>query len=131
MHIHTLTIIVLVFLLAGAVKGMIGLGLPTIAMGLLTLAMPPSAAASLLLVPSFITNVWQLWLGPSFGPLLRRLWPLLVGLTVVAGTSTVVVVAACAGTSTVVVPTGARVGETVGEVVFDAYVLLVDVLVLP
>jgi hypothetical protein len=54
-----------------------------------------------------------------------------VGLTVVAGTSTVVVVAACAGTSTVVVPTGARVGETVGEVVFDAYVLLVDVLVLP
>ncbi|MFP3336000.1 sulfite exporter TauE/SafE family protein, partial [Pseudomonas sp. SIMBA_064] len=47
MPIHTLTIIVLVFLLAGAVKGMIGLGLPTIAMGLLTLAMPPSAAASL------------------------------------------------------------------------------------
>ncbi|KUY88413.1 hypothetical protein WS50_26650 [Burkholderia territorii] len=82
MQIHTLTIVVLVFLLAGAVKGMIGLGLPTIAMGLLTLAMPPSAAASLLLVPSFITNVWQLWLGPSFGSLLRRLWPLLVGLTI-------------------------------------------------
>ncbi|ONX46647.1 hypothetical protein A8F11_13745, partial [Burkholderia cenocepacia] len=73
MQIHTLTIIVLVFLLAGAVKGMIGLGLPTIAMGLLTLAMPPSAAASLLLVPSFITNVWQLWLATSFGALLRRL----------------------------------------------------------
>ncbi|KVH72745.1 hypothetical protein WJ42_24020 [Burkholderia cepacia] len=82
MHIHTLTIVAVVFLLAGAVKGMIGLGLPTIAMGLLTLAMPPSAAASLLLVPSFITNVWQLWLGPSFGPLLRRLWPLLAGLTI-------------------------------------------------
>ncbi|KWK44610.1 hypothetical protein WT81_14620 [Burkholderia stagnalis] len=77
MQLDTTTIIVLVFLLAGAVKGMIGLGLPTIAMGLLTLAMPPSAAASLLLVPSFVTNVWQLWLGPSFGPLLRRLWPLL------------------------------------------------------
>ncbi|KVL52401.1 sulfite exporter TauE/SafE family protein [Burkholderia territorii] len=82
MQIDTLTIVVLVFLLAGAVKGMIGLGLPTIAMGLLTLAMPPSAAASLLLVPSFITNVWQLWLGPSFGSLLRRLWPLLAGLTI-------------------------------------------------
>ncbi|MGK8795714.1 sulfite exporter TauE/SafE family protein [Burkholderia cenocepacia] len=82
MQIHTLTIIALVFLLAGAVKGMIGLGLPTIAMGLLTLAMPPSAAASLLLVPSFITNIWQLWLGPSFGPLLRRLWPLIAGLTI-------------------------------------------------
>ncbi|EAY70687.1 hypothetical protein BDAG_03491 [Burkholderia dolosa AU0158] len=82
MHIQTLTIIALVFLLAGAVKGMIGLGLPTIAMGLLTLAMPPSAAASLLLVPSFVTNVWQLALGPAFGPLLRRLWPLFAGLTV-------------------------------------------------
>ncbi|WGS45822.1 sulfite exporter TauE/SafE family protein [Burkholderia sp. JSH-S8] len=82
MQFDTTTIIVLVFLLAGAVKGMIGLGLPTIAMGLLTLAMPPSAAASLLLVPSFVTNVWQLWLGPSFGPLLRRLWPLLAGLTI-------------------------------------------------
>ena len=82
MQLDTTTIIVLVFLLAGAVKGMIGLGLPTIAMGLLTLAMPPSDAASVLLVPSFVTNVWQLWLGPSFGPLLRRLWPLLAGLTI-------------------------------------------------
>ncbi|MBU9661054.1 sulfite exporter TauE/SafE family protein [Burkholderia multivorans] len=82
MPLHTLTIVAAIFLLAGAVKGMIGLGLPTIAMGLLTLAMPPSAAASLLLVPSFVTNVWQLAIGPSFGPLLRRLWPLLAGLTV-------------------------------------------------
>ncbi|MDN7944497.1 sulfite exporter TauE/SafE family protein [Burkholderia multivorans] len=82
MPLHTLTIVAAIFLLAGAVKGMIGLGLPTIAMGLLTLAMPPSAAASLLLVPSFVTNVWQLAIGPSFGALLRRLWPLLAGLTV-------------------------------------------------
>ncbi|EEE02993.1 sulfite exporter TauE/SafE family protein [Burkholderia multivorans] len=82
MPLHTLTIIAAIFLLAGAVKGMIGLGLPTIAMGLLTLAMPPSAAASLLLVPSFVTNVWQLAIGPSFGALLRRLWPLLAGLAV-------------------------------------------------
>ncbi|KWE58282.1 hypothetical protein WL77_27410 [Burkholderia ubonensis] len=52
MQPETTTIIVQAFLLAGAVKGMIGLGL-------LTLAMPPSAAASLLLVPSFITNVWH------------------------------------------------------------------------
>lgn len=35
-------LVVLTFLLAGAVKGLIGLGLPTIAMGLLGLAMSPA-----------------------------------------------------------------------------------------
>ena len=39
-----------VFLLGGWVKGLIGLGLPTISMGLLALAMPPAQAAALLVV---------------------------------------------------------------------------------
>jgi uncharacterized membrane protein YfcA len=73
-----------VFLLAGMVKGLLGLGLPTVAMGLLGLAMPPVEAAALLLVPSLVTNVWQLLAGPHFGTLLRRLWPMM--LAVVAGT---------------------------------------------
>lgn len=72
------------FLFAGLVKGVIGLGLPTVAMGLLGLAMPPVEAAALLIVPSFVTNVWQLFAGPRFRALLRRLWPMLAG--VVAGT---------------------------------------------
>ena len=64
-----------VFLLAGMVKGVVGLGLPTVAMGLLGLPMPPVEAAALLLVPSLVTNVWQLLAGPRFGALLRRLRP--------------------------------------------------------
>ncbi|WP_407655468.1 sulfite exporter TauE/SafE family protein [Burkholderia alba] len=84
MHGDLTAIVAGVFLLAGVVKGLIGLGLPTIAMGLLTFAMPPSAAASVLLVPSFVTNVWQLLLGPSVRALARRLWTLIAGL--VAGT---------------------------------------------
>lgn len=36
-----------VFLLAGAVKGVTGMGLPTVAMALLALRMSPAAAASL------------------------------------------------------------------------------------
>jgi uncharacterized protein len=68
------------FLLAGLVKGVIGLGLPTIAMGLLAIVMPPAQAAALLVVPSFVTNVWQLALGPNLRPLLRRLWPMLLGI---------------------------------------------------
>lgn len=48
-----------VFALAGTVKGVIGLGLPTISIGLLALAMTPLQAAAILVLPSFITNVWQ------------------------------------------------------------------------
>ena len=72
------------FLLAGLVKGVIGLGLPTVAMGLLGLVMPPAYAAALLIVPSLVTNVWQLLAGPRFGALSRRLWGMMLG--IIAGT---------------------------------------------
>jgi uncharacterized protein len=70
------------FLLAGLVKGVIGMGLPTVAMGLLALALPPAEAAALLVVPSLVTNVWQLLAGPRFGALARRLWPMMAGVFV-------------------------------------------------
>jgi len=88
------------FLFAGLVKGVVGLGLPTVAMGLLGLAMPPVEAAALLLVPSLVTNVWQLLAGPRFGALLRRLWPMMLG--VVAGTlaGSGIIAGAAAGAAT-------------------------------
>jgi uncharacterized membrane protein YfcA len=70
------------FLLAGLVKGMIGMGLPTVAMGLLALPLPPAEAAALLVVPSLVTNVWQLLAGPRFGALARRLRPMMAGVLV-------------------------------------------------
>jgi uncharacterized membrane protein YfcA len=72
----------LVLLLAGFIKGVIGLGLPAVGVGLLGLVMAPVQAAALLVVPSTITNVWQLWDGPNFRGLLRRLWPMLLGILV-------------------------------------------------
>jgi uncharacterized membrane protein YfcA len=75
----SLTILVLAaFLLAGTVKGVIGMGLPTVAMGLLGMAMLPTQAAALLLIPSTFTNVWQLAAGGHLRSSLKRLWPLLV-----------------------------------------------------
>ena len=68
-----------VFVLAGFVKGVIGLGLPTISMGLLAVAMPPAEAASILIVPSLVTNVWQMLAGSNIGPIVRRLWPTMLG----------------------------------------------------
>jgi uncharacterized membrane protein YfcA len=74
----------LTFLAAGLVKGVVGMGLPTVAMGVLRLVMAPAAAAVMLVVPSLVTNVWQLFAGPAFGPLLRRLATMM--LAVFAGT---------------------------------------------
>lgn len=71
-------LVVLTFLLAGTVKGVIGLGLPTIAMGLLGLAMPPAQAAALLIVPSTLTNLWQLAAGGHLLALIRRLGAMLL-----------------------------------------------------
>ena len=79
-----LAAVVATFFAAGLVKGVTGMGLPTVAMGVLGALVSPLAAASLLIVPSFATNVWQLFAGPSFGALLRRLWPMM--LAVVVGT---------------------------------------------
>lgn len=71
-------LVVATFVLAGAVKGVIGLGLPTIAMGLLGLAMHPAQAAALLIVPSTVTNLWQLATGGHLLALLRRLGTMLL-----------------------------------------------------
>ncbi|HEY4081208.1 MAG TPA: sulfite exporter TauE/SafE family protein [Burkholderiaceae bacterium] len=70
----------LVFLLAGVVKGVVGLGLPTLAMALLALLMSPARAAALLIVPSLVTNLWQLRPWASLGRMARRLWPLQFGI---------------------------------------------------
>jgi uncharacterized protein len=78
----TLVFAALVFVAAGFVKGVIGLGLPTVAVGFLSLLLPPAGAASLMLVPSLITNIWQIVAGPNLWSLTRRLALLLVGIAV-------------------------------------------------
>ena len=80
-----LAAIAAVFLLAGFSKGLIGLGLPTIAMALLSLLGTPAQAAALLLLPSFVTNLVQIAPAREAWRLARRLWPMLAG--VVLGTA--------------------------------------------
>lgn len=80
---HTLLIfIAVVFLLAGFVKGVIGLGLPTVSMGLLAVAMPPAHALAIVIAPGILTNIWQTFAGPYFLGIVKRLWPLLLGLAI-------------------------------------------------
>jgi uncharacterized membrane protein YfcA len=65
--------IVGIFIVAGAVKGVSGMGLPTVAMSLLSIVVSPGTAAGLLVVPSLATNVLQCW-GPYACQLIRRFW---------------------------------------------------------
>lgn len=76
--------VALTFFVAGFVKGVAGMGLPTVAMGVLSAIMPPVSAASLLVIPSFVTNFWQLFMGPNFMALIKRLWVMMLG--IMAGT---------------------------------------------
>lgn len=80
--IYFYALLVVVFLLAGVVKGVTGMGLPTVAMGLLGGALSPVAAASMLFIPTFVTNAWQLLSGPSVGQIVRRLWPMMLAVVI-------------------------------------------------
>lgn len=79
-----LVLILVTFFAAGAVKGVTGMGLPTVAMGVLGALLSPLVAASLLIIPSFVTNLWQLLAGPALHPVVRRFWPMM--LAICAGT---------------------------------------------
>ena len=80
--IVAVSIVAMTFLLAGMVKGVIGMGLPLVSLGILGIVMTPVEAVALLVVPSFVTNVWQLVAGPSFVALLSRFATLLIGVCV-------------------------------------------------
>ena len=74
MDILQLLMVVVVFVLAGGVKGVTGMGLPTVAVSLLGLWMSPVQAVALLVIPSLATNIAQCR-GPHLRSLVSRLWP--------------------------------------------------------
>lgn len=78
--LHILLAIAAIFAFAGWIKGVIGLGLPTIATGLMGLVLLPAQAAAIVVLPSLLTNVWQMASGGHFAALLKRLWPMLASI---------------------------------------------------
>jgi len=87
------------FLFAGWVKGAIGIGLPTIVMGLLSIAMPPAQAAGLMVLPAIGTNIWQMAAGPSLAKLLRRFAGMIVGVFIGTFTTIGLMTRSAAGAS--------------------------------
>ncbi len=88
---ETLLLIAATFLIAGFVKGLVGFGLPTIALALLTATIGFREAVALMLLPSVVTNFWQAVAGGALRAILGRLWPLLavacLGIWIGAGLS--------------------------------------------
>jgi uncharacterized protein len=74
-----LLLVAAAFLLAGFIKGVLGLGLPTVSMGLLAVTMPPGQALAIVIVPAIVTNIWQTLVGPYLRDIIVRLWPLMIG----------------------------------------------------
>ena len=75
---NLLIMVGVVFCLAGFVKGMVGLGLPTVSLGLLSIIVDLPTAMALLVMPSLATNFWQALAGDQIGALWRRLWRFLL-----------------------------------------------------
>ena len=72
MEVELLAVVFIIFLLAGTVKGVIGLGLPTVSLAALTVVVELPVAIVLMVIPSAVTNIWQAFDGPHLAMLLRR-----------------------------------------------------------
>lgn len=70
--------IILIFLIAGLVKGVAGFGLPTVSIALLALLRPLPEAMALMLLPSLATNIWQAFGGGTLRLVAPRLGVFLV-----------------------------------------------------
>lgn len=61
----------------GLVKGVTGMGLPLVAVPIMTLFVPVPVAVSIMSIPIIVANLWQGWQGGMWRQVVRRTWPLL------------------------------------------------------
>lgn len=67
-------------LLAGVVKGVIGMGLPLVALPVLAYMMPVPQAIAVLSLPVILSNLVQAIQGGYFRGVIRRFWPVMIAL---------------------------------------------------
>ena len=71
-----------IFFAGGLVNGVLGLGLPTVVMGLLSITLPLGQAAAMIVIPAVATNIWQMLAGPALLAMLRRFASMMLGVVV-------------------------------------------------
>ena len=74
MNIDILVLVAVVFLFAGAIKGLIGFGLPTVSIAIIATFLGLIEAMTLMLLPSLVTNLFQGFVGGNLIRLIRRCW---------------------------------------------------------
>jgi uncharacterized membrane protein YfcA len=79
--LHFIIWVSITYLVAGIVKGVIGSGMPTIGVGVLTAVLGLHPALALMLVPTTVTNIWQALVGGHFRAIFARAWPFLLPAT--------------------------------------------------
>ena len=72
MSVSQMVVVAVAFTIAGIAKGAVGMGMPPIALGLMSFAVPVESAMAIMVVPTVVSNVWQAVYGGGFRPLLRR-----------------------------------------------------------
>lgn len=71
-----------VYLIAGVIKGLLGLGLPTTAITLMSFFLSPLQALAMNIVPMFAANIWQFWRADEKAILVKRYAPFAITLTI-------------------------------------------------
>ncbi|MEM7194265.1 MAG: sulfite exporter TauE/SafE family protein [Pseudomonadota bacterium] len=66
----------LVFLVAGTIKGTFGIGLPIAAIGLMSQFIEPRLAVTLVVMPIIVSNAWQIFRAGDVVRAVRQYWPL-------------------------------------------------------
>lgn len=64
------------FLVGGFVKGLSGIGLPMVALPILSFGFSVPEAVALTMVPILFSNGWQALTNGAFFPVVRRFWPM-------------------------------------------------------
>lgn len=80
--LETILLATAALLIAGTIKGFVGLGLPTVSLALLSLVFAPREAMGLILVPMLMTNFWQMLRGPDLMGVMMRYWRFAVVLAI-------------------------------------------------
>ena len=79
MTVLDVAVAIVAFVVAGIAKGALGMGLPPVALGILSFALPLEASLAIMVIPTMLSNVWQAIYGGGFRPLMRRFGTMAAG----------------------------------------------------
>lgn len=71
---ETFMLIAVIFVLAGTIKGALGIGLPTIAISMMSQIIDARLAITMTIIPMFASNLWQVYRSGNIIKTIRKYW---------------------------------------------------------